>query len=82
VHAPPTHAEAVQAAGALHEPSDWHDSTPLPEQVVCKGAHTPWQAPDTHVWLVQAAAVPQLPVASHVWTPLLEHCFAAGAQTP
>jgi hypothetical protein len=66
VHAPPTHAELLHATGDPHWPFDPHDSTLLPEQVVCVGAQTPVQTPLTHVWPLHAAAVPQAPVVSHV----------------
>jgi hypothetical protein len=51
----------LQAVAVLHVPLAVQVSTPLPEQVVCPGPHTPVQAPLTHVWLVHAAAVPQVP---------------------
>ena len=53
VHAPETHADAVQVTGAPYCPLALHVSTPLPEHVVPPGAHTPVQAPETQVWFEQ-----------------------------
>jgi hypothetical protein len=52
---------------------DWHVSTPLPEQVVCPGAHTPVHAPPTHVWPLHAVGELHVPLEVHVSTPLPEH---------
>ena len=75
------HAEFEHAIAAPHAPFE-QVSTPLPEHVVCPGAHTPVHAPPLHVWLVQAAAEPHVPFDWHVCTPLPEHCFAPGVHTP
>ncbi len=74
-HAPETHADDGHDDAVLHVPSVLHDSTPLPEHVVCPCAQTPLHAPPTHVWLVHAVAFCQVPVPLHVcgWLDVL-HC--------
>jgi hypothetical protein len=66
VHAPLTHVWFEHAAAVLHVPFAWHDSTPLPEHVVCPGPHTPVHEPLTHVWFEQAVAFCHSPVEPHV----------------
>ena len=63
----------LHATAEPHVPLAVHVSTPLPEHVVCPGAHTPVHAPLMHVWLVHAVAVPQAPATVHPCTPLPEH---------
>jgi hypothetical protein len=47
-------------------PLDVHVSTPLPEQVVCPGAHTPVHAPPMHVWFEHAVPAVHEPEVLHV----------------
>ncbi len=88
MHAPLAHAgdalatPVVHAVAELHVPFDWHDSRPVPEHIVCVGAHTPVHAPLTHVWLVHAVAELHVPFDWHDSTPLPEHVVWLGAHTP
>jgi hypothetical protein len=71
----------LHADGLPHWPLESHDSTPLPEHIVCPGAQTPVHAPETHVWLVHGCGVPHMPL-THDCTPLPEHCFWPAEQGP
>ena len=66
VHAPDTHAEFVQADGALHVPLAEHVCTPLPEHWVAPGVHTPAQAPDTHADETHVTGALHWPLELHV----------------
>jgi hypothetical protein len=72
----------VHATGDPHAPPAAHVSTPVPEHVVCVGAHTPEQPPLEQVWLTQADAPLHVPSGWQVSTALPEHIVAPGAHTP
>jgi hypothetical protein len=55
--------------------------TPLPEQSVVPGVHTPTHWPLTHAWFEQAMGALQTPPVVHVWTPFPEHWVAPGVQS-
>jgi hypothetical protein len=90
VHAPPTHAWFVHAAGLPHAPVGPHVSTPLPAHWVAPGKHAT-HPPLRHngVALEHDNGVPHCPAASQVSTPpgpesepALEHFVSPGMHTP
>jgi hypothetical protein len=73
----------VHATAVPQLPLAVHVSTPLPEQMVCPGAHTPVHVPPTHVWLTQAVPAVQLPLVLQVWGWLDdEQLVCPGAHAP
>jgi hypothetical protein len=88
VHAPEAQVWLVLQATALpHWPSAAHGWTPLPEQLVCPGPHTPLQlavAPDSMQVLLalQVESIVELrPLLAHFFTSCPWQEVALGVQT-